>query len=45
MVEEFEEMAYRPALIKCDSCGVEAIRDVWIKWGLTCRECGAKKVV
>jgi hypothetical protein len=46
MTDEEKEIDYifHQPLIKCEGCQVEAIRDVWIKWGLVCVECGAKKV-
>jgi hypothetical protein len=27
-----------------DPCQVEATRDVWLRWGLACPECGKKKM-
>ena len=40
-MNEDREKAYAK-LVKCDSCQVEATRDVWLKWGSVCHEC--KKV-
>lgn len=44
MVEDDYIPEFRHQLIKCEGCQVEAIRDVWLKWGLTCPECGKKKM-
>ena len=42
-MNEDKEPAYKP-LVHCDFCPVEATRDVWLKWGGKCPECGKEKI-
>jgi hypothetical protein len=37
------ERQFQPPLVKCDYCQVEAIRDLWMKWGGVCPECMKQK--